>query len=218
MHNNKSFFDFYQSSGIYDRVIFKQEQISQTSTIFDLKKEILLLKNDYNKNEDQLIFSDGNSSSKIMIIGDVPGTVDEINQKPFTGEDGKLLDKMLSAINLDRSGVYLTNIINYRLPDNKKPTDEDIKKFKPLIYKHIQFINPKLIFLLGAVTLETFYGKNNSILKARGNWLQLTVNKKQIDCMPSLHPSFLLRQPDQKKLSWLDLKKFKQKIIENNWC
>ena len=92
-----------------------------------------------------------------MIIGDVPGISDEINNKPFSGDVGLLLNKMLKAIKLDRKKVYLTNIINFRLPDNRKLSDYDIKIFKPLIYEHIEIINPKLIMLFGASALKTFF-------------------------------------------------------------
>ena len=172
----------------------------------------------YHKNLDQMVFSDGNHLSKIMLIGDTPGVTDEINRKPFSGDSGKLLDKMLIAINLNRTLVYITNIINFRLPDNKKPSEYDIKKFKPLIFKHIDIIKPNIILILGSVALETLFEKTYSISKARGEWLELNVNNNIINCMPSFHPSFLIRQPDQKKRSWDDLKKFKNKVIEENLC
>ncbi len=218
MQNNKNIFNFYQSSGIYDRVIFKKKEFKKIPTISDLKQKILTLKNIYFKKEDQIVFYDGNNTSKIMFIGDTPGVSDEINGKPFSGEIGALLDKMLLAINLDKSKVYLTNVINYRLPDNRKPNEEDIQRFKPLIFEHIKIINPKIIFLLGSVALDALFDKKNSISKTRGNWLQLEINNNKIDCMPSFHPSFLLRQPEQKKLSWEHLKKLKIKITQKKLC
>lgn len=218
MQNNKNIFDFYQSSGIYNRIIFKQKKVEKVSTLNDLKDKILSLKDFYNKNHDQIIFSDGSKNSKIMIIGDAPGVKDEINQKPFSGEAGELLDKMLNAINIDRSKVYLTNIINFRLADNKKPSAEDIQRFKPLIYEHINIINPKVIFLLGSIVLEVLSNKNFSISEARGNWIKLNINNNTIDCLPSFHPSFLLQQPTQKKSSWEDLKKLKIRIDQENLC
>ena len=144
-------------------------------TIEKLIEKTLSLRNIYNKQNDQLVFSDGNIKSKIMIIGDVPGISDEINNKPFSGDVGLLLNKMLKAIKLDRKKVYLTNIINFRLPDNRKLSDYDIKIFKPLIYEHIEIINPKLIMLFGASALKTFFYNKESISKARGKWLELKI-------------------------------------------
>ena len=142
-------------------------------TIEKLIEKTLSLRSIYNKQEDQLVFSDGNNKSKIMIIGDAPGISDEINNKPFSGDVGLLLNKMLKAIKLDRTKVYLTNIISFRVPDNKKLSDYDIKIFKPLIYEHIEIINPKLIMLFGTSALKTFFNNEESISKARGKWLSL---------------------------------------------
>tara|TARA_B100000575_G_scaffold10828_1_gene7919 strand:- start:684 stop:1340 length:657 start_codon:yes stop_codon:yes gene_type:complete len=218
MQNNKNIFDFYQSSGIYDRIIFKNKNNNNHLTIEKLVKKTLSLGNIYNKRNDQLVFSDGNSKSKIMIIGDAPGISDEINKKPFSGDVGLLLNKMLKAINLDRTKVYLTNIINFRLPDNKKLSDNDIKIFKPLIYEHIEIINPKLIMLFGTSTLKTFFNNEESISKVRGKWLDLKIKNNTYICMLSFHPNFLLNQPSQKINSWQDLKEFKNRIDKDKLC
>ena len=162
MQNNKSIFDFYQSSGVYDRVILNKKFINNTPTLQDLRDKILNLKEFYKKNEDEMVFADGNPNSKIMIIGDAPGVSDETTGKPFSGETGNLLDKMLSAINLDRNKVYLTNIINFRLADNKRLSQLEIHNYKSLIFNHIKIINPKIIFLLGSVAYEFFCEKKNS--------------------------------------------------------
>ena len=137
MQNNKNIFEFYQSSGLYDRVIFKNKNKKNSPTLEKLKEKILSLKNIYSKQSHQLVFSDGNSKSKIMLIGDSPSISDEINGKPFSEDTGLLLDKMLGAINLDRNKVYLTNIVNFRLPDNRKLSENDIVNFQPLILDHI---------------------------------------------------------------------------------
>lgn len=217
MQNIKNIFEFYQSSGVYNRVILKEKNKKNLDTLENLRKKTLRLKEFYNKEDNQLVFADGNNSSKIMIIGDIPGVSDEIYGKPFSGEAGLLLDKMLEAISLNRKKVYITNIVNFRLPDNKKLEENDIKRFRPLIYEHIKIINPKLILLFGTSTLQTFYEKY-SITKVRGKWLKLVIENKSYNCMSSFHPSFLIRQPQQKKDSWQDLKKLRKKIIENSLC
>jgi len=218
MQNNKSIFDFYQSSGVYDRVILNKKFINNTPTLQDLRDKILNLKEFYKKNEDEMVFADGNPNSKIMIIGDAPGVSDETTGKPFSGETGNLLDKMLSAINLDRNKVYLTNIINFRLADNKRLSQLEIHNYKSLIFNHIKIINPKIIFLLGSVAYEFFCEKKESTAKSRGHWTKLNINNHEFDCLTSYHPAFLLRQPDQKKASWEDLKKLKQRIVDENLC
>ena len=218
MIQNKNIFDFYQSSGVYDRVIFNKKISNSCLTLNDLKKKINNLKDFYNKKQDQIVFSDGNSKSKIMIIGDAPGVSDEINGKPFSGESGELLDKMLMAINLDRNKVYLTNIINFRLQDNKKLGPVEIKNYRSIIFDHIKIINPKIIFILGSVTFNFFFENTQSLTKSRGHWNKIKISNNEYDCLPSYHPSFLLRQPSQKKASWKDLKNLKQKIIEQNLC
>ena len=218
MQNNKNIFDFYQSSGIYDRIIFKNKNNNNHLTIEKLIEKTLSLRNIYHKQINQLVFSDGNNKSKIMIIGDAPGISDEINNKPFSGDVGLLLNKMLKAIKLDRTKVYLTNIINFRLPDNKKLSDYDIKIFKPLIFEHIEIINPKLIMLFGTSALKTFFNNEESISKARGKWLNLKIKNNTYSCMPSFHPNFLINQPSQKINSWQDLKEFKIRIDRDKLC
>jgi uracil-DNA glycosylase family 4 len=210
-------FDFYHSSGLYDRVIFKKKIKKENNiTINDVKKSLENLSYIFDKNKEHLVFSDGNFKSKIMIIGEAPGVSDEKENKPFVGEAGKLLDKMLSAINLTRNIVYITNVINFRPPDNRKPTIKEIEKFKPLLLQHISLIRPEVILLLGSTAYETFFGSDVSITKSRGQWLKINIDELNIDCIASFHPAFLLRQPQQKKYSWEDLKKLKEKIVEKN--
>jgi DNA polymerase len=218
MQNNKNIFEFYQSSGLYDRVIFKNKNKKNSPTLEKLKEKILSLKNIYNKQSDQLVFSDGNSKSKIMLIGDSPGISDEINGKPFSEDTGLLLDKMLEAINLDRNKVYLTNVVNFRLPDNRKLSENDIVNFQPLILDHIKIINPKLIMILGSTALKTLFNEQQSITKIRGKWLKLIINNNTYSCMSSYHPNFLIRQPSQKKFAWSDLQEFRDRIHKEKLC
>ena len=218
MQNNKNIFEFYQSSGLYDRVIFKNKNKKNSPTLEKLKEKILSLKNIYNKQSDQLVFSDGNSKSKIMLIGDSPGISDEINGKPFSEDTGLLLDKMLEAINLDRNKVYLTNVVNFRLPDNRKLSENDIVNFQPLILDHIKIINPELIMILGSDALKTLFNEQQSITKIRGKWLNLRINNYTYSCMSSYHPNFLIRQPSQKKFAWSDLQEFRDRILKEKLC
>ena len=218
MQNNKNIFEFYQSSGLYDRVIFKNKNKKNSPTLEKLKEKILSLKNIYSKQSDQLVFSDGNSKSKIMLIGDSPGISDEMNGKPFSEDAGLLLDRMLEAISLDRNKVYLTNVVNFRLPDNRKLSENDIVNFQPLILDHIKIINPELIMILGSDALKTLFNEQQSITKIRGKWLKLRINNYTYSCMSSYHPNFLIRQPSQKKFAWSDLQEFRDRIHKEKLC
>ena len=177
-----------------------------------LKKRIQLIKNcELKKNATNLVFGDGNINAKIMIIGEGPGANEDIEGKPFVGRAGKLLDKMLYAIQLDRTKVYISNVVNYRPPENRKPTEEEIKRYLPYLKSHIEVINPKILLLLGSTALNTLVGNEVVISKARGKWIQKEIGKAKPWIIASFHPAFLMRQPEQKKLAWIDLKMIKEK-------
>ena len=178
-----------------------------------LKKKIELIKNcDLKKNATNLVFADGNSSAKIMIIGEGPGANEDIQGKPFVGRAGKLLDKMLAAIKLDRTKVYISNVVNYRPPANRRPTDEEIQRYLPYLKSHIEIINPKILVLLGSTALNTLIGDETVISKARGKWIQKEIGKAKPWIIASFHPAFLMRQPEQKKMAWIDLKMIREKV------
>jgi len=213
--NEKLISDYYHFTELYDRLIYRKKiGIQKNFTIQELKIKINNLSNIYNKNAEQMVFADGNPKSNLMIIGEAPGANEEKFHRPFVGEAGKLLDKMLSAINLNRDSVYITNVINYRPPDNRKPTSDEINLFLPYLKEHIQLINPRLILLLGSTALEAFFNKEYSITKIRGTWLKIKIKNKVFNCLPSFHPAFLLRQPEQKKQSWTDLQIIRDSLKE----
>ena len=177
-----------------------------------LKKKIQLIKNcDLKKNATNLVFGDGNIDSKIMIIGEGPGANEDAEGKPFVGRAGKLLDKMLEAIQLDRTKVYISNVVNYRPPANRKPTEEEIDRYLPYLRSHIEIIKPKILFLLGSTALNTLIGNEVVISKARGKWIQKEIGIIKPWIIASFHPAFLMRQPEQKKLAWIDLKMIREK-------
>ena len=124
-----------------------------------LKKSILSLNNcNLKRHAKNIVFSDGNPNSKIMLIGEAPGANEDEEGLPFVGRAGALLDKMLAAIDLDRKKVYISNIINYRPPENRRPTDEEIKRYLPFITKHIEIISPKILVLLGSTAMNALIG------------------------------------------------------------
>ena len=179
-----------------------------------LKKSIHGIKNcSLKENAKNMVFSDGNPKSKIMLIGEAPGANEDEEALPFVGRAGALLDKMLSAINLDRKKVYISNIVNYRPPDNRRPTDEEIKRYLPFITKHIEIINPKIIVLLGSTAMNALIGKEVVISKMRGKWIEKKFGNCKASVIITFHPAFLMRQPAQKKMAWIDLKMIRDKKI-----
>jgi len=180
-----------------------------------LKKAIEKIKGcKLKKNATNLVFSDGNKESKIMIVGEGPGANEDKEGLPFVGRAGQLLDKMLLSISLDRRNVYITNVVNYRPPENRRPTDEEIARYLPYLTKHIEIINPKILVLLGSTALNTIIGNLEVISKARGKWIKKNIGKCSTLIIASFHPAFLMRQPDQKKMAWIDLKMIREKIKE----
>ena len=177
-----------------------------------LKKSIMNLKKcDLKKNAKNIVFSDGNPKSKIMLIGEAPGANEDDEGLPFVGRAGILLDKMLTAINLDRKKFYISNIINYRPPENRRPTDEEIKRYLPFITKHIEIINPKILILLGITAMNALIGNDVVISKMRGKWIEKEFGNCKTSVIITFHPAFLMRQPAQKKMSWIDLKMIREK-------
>ena len=179
-----------------------------------LKKSILSLNNcDLRRQAKNIVFSDGNPNSKIMLIGEAPGANEDEEGLPFVGRAGALLDKMLAAIDLDRKKVYISNIINYRPPDNRRPTDEEIKRYLPFITKHIDIISPKILVLLGSTAMNALIGNEVVISKMRGKWIEKKFGNCKTSVIITFHPAFLMRQPAQKKMAWIDLKMIRDKKI-----
>ena len=178
-----------------------------------LKKSIQLIENcELKKNATNLVFGDGNISAKIMIIGEGPGAQEDAEGKPFVGRAGKLLDKMLESIHLNRTKVYISNVVNYRPPANRRPTEEEIERYLPYLKNHIEIMNPKILILLGSTALNAIIGNVTVISKARGKWIQKEIGTVKPWIIASFHPAFLMRQPEQKKLAWIDLKMVRDKI------
>jgi len=164
------------------------------------------------------VIGDDNTQADIMLIGEAPGAEEDKIGKPFVGAAGQLLNKMLSAINLDRNKVYITNVIPWRPPNNRTPSNEEILQCLPFLQKHIELIKPKLIVLLGAVAAKSVLSTPLSISKLRGRWHEyksLHLNES-ILCLATYHPAFLLRSPNYKKQSWEDLQMLQQKIVDEN--
>jgi len=180
-----------------------------------LKQLITNIKNcELKKNSTNIVFSDGNPNAKIMIIGEGPGVNEDLEGVPFIGKTGELLDKMLLSINLDRDDIYITNVVNYRPSENRSPTEEEITRYLPYLTRHIEIINPKILILLGSTALNAIIDGNQVISVSRGKWMKKKIGKCNTSIIASFHPAFLMRQPDQKAMSWADLKMIKKKITD----
>ena len=180
-----------------------------------LKKSITDLKNcNLKKKAKNIVFGDGNPKSNIMLVGEAPGANEDEEGLPFVGRAGILLDKMLASIYLNREKVYISNIVNYRPPENRRPTDEEIDRYLPFIKKHIQIINPKILILLGSTAMNALVGKDAVISKMRGRWIEKQYGNCKTNVIITFHPAFLMRQPAQKKMAWIDLKMIRDKKIQ----
>ena len=179
------------------------EHFIKTSTNCPLKNQAL-----------KTVFADGNPSSKIMFIGEAPGAEEDKLGKPFVGVAGQLLNKMLTAINLDRNSVYITNIVPWRPPNNRAPNSEEILQCLPFIQKHIEIIQPYILVLLGGTATKAILTTTHGITKLRGQWHKYnSLNiKKPIPTIAMYHPAFLLRSPGHKKEAWKDLQEIQKKI------
>ena len=188
---------------------------SKGKELQELKVNIANIKNcELKKNSTNIVFSDGNPNSKIMIIGEGPGANEDLEGVPFIGKTGELLDKMLSSISLDRDSVYITNVVNYRPPENRSPIKEEIDRYLPYLKKHIEIIDPKILILLGSSALNAVIGDEQKISEIRGKWIDKKMGNCNVSIIVSFHPAFLMRQPDQKVMAWADLKSIRKKISD----
>ena len=180
-----------------------------------LKDSISKIKDcELKKSSTNIVFSDGNPEAEIMIIGEGPGANEDLEGVPFIGRTGELLDKMLLSINLDRDNVYISNVVNYRPPENRNPSALEIARYLPYLIKHVEIISPRILILLGSTALNTIVGKEKVISNARGKWIEKKIGICKTSVIVSFHPAFLMRQPEQKKMAWIDLKMIKKKISE----
>ena len=189
---------------------FEKNKLDQ---IADLKKKINSIENcNLKENSKRLVMGEGNNDSSIMLIGEAPGFEEESSGLPFQGKVGELLNKMLIAINIKREKIYLTYSLNFRTPEDRKPTSVEIKRYSKFLKEHISIINPKIIILLGSTAMEAITGSISKISEERGKWKEIIIKHKTFPLMVTFSPSYLIRFPENKKYSWEDLKKIKQKI------
>ena len=189
----------------------KNQNAEKKTLLEELKKNINSIENcNLKSNSNHLILGDGKPDSPIMLIGEAPSAIEDESGKTFQGEVGTLLDKMLLAIEIKRDSIYLSYAINFRPPEDRKPTSQEIKRYSIFLKKHISIIDPKLIIVMGSSAMEALTGSGNKISKERGNWKEIILDNKTYPMMISFNPSYLIRFPENKKYSWEDLKKNKR--------
>jgi DNA polymerase len=161
------------------------------------------------------VFADGHPEAKVMVIGEAPGEDEDRQGLPFVGVSGKLLDRMLASVDLDRKrNAYITNVVFWRPPGNRKPTAEEIALCLPFVQRHIELLDPALLLLVGGPAASTILANAQGITKLRGKWFEFESPglSRPVPTMATFHPAYLLRSPNQKRLAWRDLLTFKQKL------
>ena len=193
--------------------INNNNQVEKTELLKELKKQINSIENcNLKDNSQNLVLGDGNINSPIMLIGEAPGAEEDKSGTTFKGEVGELLDKMLLAIGIKRQNIYNGYAINFRPPEDRKPTSKEIKRYSFFLKEHVSIINPKIVILMGSTAMEAVTGINNKISSERGKWKEVILKNKTFPLMITFNPSYLIRFPENKKYSWIDLKEIKKKI------
>jgi uracil-DNA glycosylase family 4 len=154
----------------------------------------------------RMVFADGNPQARVMFVGEAPGREEDIEGLPFVGRSGKLLDRMIAAIGLDRSSAYISNVIAWRPPGNRTPTPQETQICLPFIQRHIELVNPDVLVTLGNPSTQTLLSTREGIMKTRGRWFDYDTGTRVIKAIATFHPAYLLRSPSYKRMSWQDLR------------
>ncbi len=160
----------------------------------------------------QLCFADGNPEAEIMLVGEAPGSEEDLQGKPFVGRAGQLLDRMLGAIGLDRTRVFVVNTVPWRPPGNREPSPEEMALCQPFLFRQIELVAPRLLVTLGNVPTKALFSTSVGITRMRGQWKELTLGSHRVKALATLHPAYLLRQPASKQMAWRDMLSLKQAI------
>ena len=194
-----------------------EEKLNKQQKLDELRSQINSIEDcSIKNNSKKIILGSGNINSSIMLIGETPGAEETESGETFLGEVGELLKKMLIAINIKKENIYSTYAINFRPPNDRKPSSAEIRRYSPFLQKHISIINPKIIILMGSTAMESLTSLNSKISIERGKWKEMIIKNTNYNIMITFNPSYLLRFPENKKYSWKDLKMIKQKIKDLN--
>jgi len=162
----------------------------------------------------RLVFADGNPKARVMFVGEAPGRDEDIEGLPFVGRSGKLLDRMIGAIGLDRSSAYIANVIPWRPPGNRTPTPQETQICLPFIQRQIELVDPDVLVTLGNPSTQTLLSTREGIMRTRGKWFDYDTGTRMIRALPTFHPAYLLRSPAYKRMSWLDLRAIARELAK----
>jgi len=154
----------------------------------------------------RLVFADGNPKARVMFVGEAPGREEDLEGLPFVGRSGKLLDRMIAAIGLDRTSAYIANVIPWRPPGNRTPTPQETQICLPFIQRQIELVNPDVLVTLGNPSTQTLLSTREGIMKTRGKWFDYDTGTRTIRALATFHPAYLLRSPSYKRMAWQDLR------------
>lgn len=160
----------------------------------------------------RLAFSDGDPAGRVMAVGEAPGAEEDRQGRPFSGRSGQLLDRMLGAIGLDRSQVYIANVVPWRPPGNRTPTPQEVATCRPFIARQIELADPDVLICLGGPAAQSLLGAKEGIMRLRGRWHDYDTGRRTVRALPMLHPAYLLRNPAHKKLAWADLRALRKAL------
>jgi DNA polymerase len=190
-----------------------QEIAAKCATLDDLKAAVEAFEGcPLKATATRAAFARGNPQARVMVIGEAPGRDEDREGKPFVGEAGQLLDRMLAAIGLDETSAYITNLVFWRPPGNRKPTDAEIESCRPFTERHIELARPDFILLAGGISAQTLLRQRAGITQLRGKWAELKAGEMAIPALPIFHPAFLIRRPQEKAKAWADLLSLKAKL------
>jgi DNA polymerase len=164
----------------------------------------------------RLVFADGNPKARVMFVGEAPGREEDLEGLPFVGRSGKLLDRMIAAIGLDRTSVYIANVIPWRPPGNRTPTPQETQICLPFIQRQIELVNPDVLVTLGNPSTQTLLSTREGIMKTRGKWFDYDTGTRVIRAIATFHPAYLLRSPSYKRMSWQDLRAIAKALEQPN--
>jgi uracil-DNA glycosylase family 4 len=196
------------------QVLLARELAERATTLAELREGMARFEGcNLKHTAKSLVFSDGNPAGPLMLVGEAPGRDEDLEGLPFVGRSGQLLDRMLAAIGIDRTGAYIANVIPWRPPGNRTPTPQETEICRPFIQRQIELADPKVLVALGGPSAKVLIGTPEGIMKLRGNWrVHRTPSGKEIPVMPTLHPAYLLRNPAHKKLAWRDFLEIKARL------
>lgn len=202
------------STAKYPENIICNDPLSNITTLEGLREYIVNIDHPLKKAATNTVFGTGNTSSKVVFVGEAPGHDEDIEGIPFVGQSGQLLTNIMHAIGIEREKIYITNVVPWRPENNRTPSADEIKFFKPILEKHLALLNPEIIITLGATATKAVLDTTAGILSLRGKWIAKRINEKEYQVLPTYHPSYLLRLSSQKKTVWKDFLLLQSKMEE----